>query len=152
MPGYLSAILPTVLGIPSLLWTADPMSNPRSANGHRRRKVLARLRTLNDPCWICGLPIDPSLPAGHPEAMEADEIIPVSKGGSPTDLTNIKRAHRCCNNWRRTKSAAIVSSIRRQICSRFNYSNAIEFVNLAKSRACLENKQINDSIPTSTDW
>lgn len=133
-------------------WTDAMTANPRSSNGHRRRKVLARLRALDDPCWICGLPIDASLPAGHPMAMEADELIPVSKGGSATDLTNIARAHRCCNNWRRTKSVGVVNKIRSNVLSHSTYSNPLEFIELAKTRGDSEQDHLMSPMPTTTDW
>lgn len=108
--------------------------NPRSANGHRRRKALARIRVRDDPCWICRLPIDPSLPARHPESLEADEIVPVSKGGSPYDIDNIARAHRCCNNWRRTKPAWLVDMVRLAVAETFgSVAGPTQFVEAAKS-------------------
>ena len=49
---------------------------------------------------MCGGAIDYSLPARHPLSYEVDEIIPVSRGGSPYDLTNTGPAHRRCNQWK----------------------------------------------------
>lgn len=49
------------------------------------------------PCALCGKAIDYSLPAGHPMSYELDEIVPVSKGGSPFDKANVQPAHRRCN-------------------------------------------------------
>lgn len=85
------------------------MGNPRRANGSRRDAIRARLRSLGGPCWICrafGLDgtIDYSLPHLHPYAFEADELVPVSKGGDPLDPRNVAPAHRCCNQWRGNKS------------------------------------------------
>lgn len=41
------------------------MTTPsRYANGHARRKVRAWLKAQGRPCWLCGGPIDYSLPAG----------------------------------------------------------------------------------------
>lgn len=109
------------------------MGNPRKGNGHRRRKLLARLRASDAPCWICLLPIDRTLPAGHPLAMEADELVPVSKGGSPYDAANVAPAHRCCNNWRRTRPAWLVDAIRARVRSACPYSTPEEFVAMAKA-------------------
>lgn len=74
--------------------------NPRRANGHRRDELRRWLRSQGAPCHICGLPIDYSLPAGHPMSFEVDEIIPVSRGGSPLDRDNVAPAHRICNQKR----------------------------------------------------
>lgn len=35
-----------------------------------------------------------------------DHIIPVSKGGHPTDLDNLQLAHRCCNRQKWDKLTA----------------------------------------------
>lgn len=77
------------------------MTTPsRYANGHARRKVRAWLKAQGRPCWLCGGPIDYSLPAGHPMSFEVDEIVPVSRGGSPIDRANVQPAHRICNQRR----------------------------------------------------
>ena len=86
--------------------------NPRYSNGSRRRSLSARVRAMGMPCHLCGLPIDYSLPAGHPLSYELDEIVPVSRGGSPTDPANVAPAHRCCNQWRGNRSMARVSAVR----------------------------------------
>lgn len=80
--------------------------NPRRANGHRRDELRRWLRAQGRPCHICGMPIDYSLPAGHPMSFEVDEIVPVSMGGSPFDRDNVDAAHRICNQRRGNKPAA----------------------------------------------
>lgn len=79
------------------------MSVSRYANGAARRKVRAWLKAQGRPCHICGRTIDYSLPAGHPMSFEVDEIVPVSKGGSPIDRSNVAPAHRICNERRGDK-------------------------------------------------
>ena len=64
--------------------------NRRHANGWRRRQVVARVLAAYDTCHLCGRPVDKSLPPGLPGSPEVDEIIPVSKGGSPYHQTNIR--------------------------------------------------------------
>lgn len=81
-------------------------SASRYANGNARRKVRAWLRSQGLPCAICGLAIDYSLPSGDPMSFEVDEIVPVSKGGSPIDRGNVQPAHRICNQRRGNKSIA----------------------------------------------
>jgi hypothetical protein len=93
-----------------------PSSNIRYANGSARRKVVAWLRSQGRGCWICRAfgrddRIDYSLPAGHPMSFECDELVPVSKGGSPIDPANVDAAHRRCNQWRGNKSVAQVMAI-----------------------------------------
>ena len=63
-------------------------SNPRHANGARRRAIKARWVAIGDPCHICGKPIDYSLGMvidtrtgkrrPHPMSLAIDEIVPVS--------------------------------------------------------------------------
>lgn len=74
--------------------------DPRKRNGHRRRQAVARLRARHDPCHLCGQPIDYDLPAGDPMCFEADDIVPVSRGGDPYDIRNLAAAHRICNQKR----------------------------------------------------
>lgn len=74
------------------------MSRSRSdRSGWARRKLTRRLRALGNPCGICHRPIDYSLPPGDPYSFEADEIVPVSRGGSELDWDNMQASHRVCN-------------------------------------------------------
>ena len=110
------------------------MGNPRKANGARRRHVVRWLRSQGRPCWICGLPIDYGVPAGDPRAFECDELVPVSRGGSPFDRDNVAAAHRCCNNWRRARSVAEVSAVRSALAARrAAWSSPETFVALCKA-------------------
>lgn len=72
-------------------------SNPRRSNGTRRNALRARVLREETHCHLCGLPVDKSLPAGLPGSPEIDEIVPVSRGGSPYDRENAKLSHRICN-------------------------------------------------------
>lgn len=47
-------------------------------------------------CQLCGLPVDPTIPAGDRMSKTLDHIIPVSKGGVHTP-DNLQLAHLCCN-------------------------------------------------------
>lgn len=76
------------------------MRNPRYANGHRRRRLREQVLAEEDLCWLCNQLVDKTLPAGHPMAPELDEVIPVSKGGSPYERTNVRLAHRLHNQQR----------------------------------------------------
>lgn len=108
-------------------------SNPRRSNSARRNKVVKWLRSQARPCWICRLPIDYSLPAKDPCSFECDELIPVSKGGSPFDRDNVGAAHRCCNNWRNNKSIAEVSRLASLVLSKYSITDPLDFVTKVKS-------------------
>lgn len=108
--------------------------NPRRRAG--RDALWRRVKSLGRPCWICGLPIDPSVPAGHPLSFELDELVPVSKGGSPTDMRNTAGSHRVCNQWRSNRSVASVNEIRAEVIRRFGrWSTPQQFAEMARSVA-----------------
>ena len=87
------------------------MNNIRSKNGYRRRQIRARALRAYTTCHLCGQPIDKSLPAGDPWSAEVDEIIPVSKGGSPTRWDNVRLAHRICNEMRSNHSVEYAKTV-----------------------------------------
>ena len=70
------------------------MGNPRRANGHRRDKVRARVLREENDCWLCGKPVDKTLPPYLDGSPEVDEIVPVSLGGDPFARANCRLAHR----------------------------------------------------------
>ena len=72
----------------------------RSAYDKNRKRVLNE----NDVCAICGLPIDKRLKFPHPMSPTVDHIIPVAKGGHPSDPTNLQIAHLICNQVKGTKT------------------------------------------------
>ena len=103
-------------------------SNPRQANGHRRRQTRAAVLAEETHCGICGEWVDktlgnqagvhsqrcadPSCPGcvPHPMRAEVDEIVPVHRGGSPTERSNCRLSHRRCNQARnRKRPVAIVN-------------------------------------------
>ena len=71
--------------------------NVRRGNSRRRNAVLRYVRESDEPCWICGLPIDRDVAQGDPLCCECDELVPVSRGGSPYARDDVAAAHRCCN-------------------------------------------------------
>lgn len=71
----------------------DRLPGNRGAFEAARLKIL-RTQTV---CGICGKPVDFSYKAPHPLSPTVDHIIPVSKGGHPSDISNLQLAHRCCN-------------------------------------------------------
>lgn len=78
-------------------------SNPRYANGTARRKVRATVLREESDCWLCGLPVDKTLPPHQDGSPEVDEVIAVSDGGDPLDRNNCRLSHRKCNHARGQK-------------------------------------------------
>ena len=77
--------------------------NQRRQNGNARDKLRARVRAEQRPCHLCGHRIDYAAHYLSPTAYVLDELVPVSRGGSPFDYSNVDAAHRCCNQWRGNK-------------------------------------------------
>lgn len=50
-----------------------------------------------DICALCGRMVDKTLPYSHPMSATVDHLIPISKGGHPSDITNLQLAHKICN-------------------------------------------------------
>lgn len=81
----------------------DRQPGNRAAYEAARQKIL-KTQTV---CGICGKPVDLSLKYPHPLSATIDHIVPVSKGGHPSDINNLQLAHRCCN---RAKSDKLLES------------------------------------------
>ena len=80
--------------------------------GHRGafEKARARVLATQEICGICGKPVDFSYKHPHPLSPTVDHIIPVSKGGHPSDINNLQLAHRCCNRQKSDKILAEIHS------------------------------------------
>ena len=66
----------------------------RTAYDKNRKKVLASA----DVCYLCGLPLDKTIKDhSNPMFVEVDHIVPLKKGGHPSDLDNLAAVHKCCN-------------------------------------------------------
>ena len=79
-------------------------------------------------CGICGNPVDFTLKYPHPLAACIDHIIPLAKGGHPSDIDNLQLAHWTCNRQKADK-----------LISRKIIEEQAEIVN-------------NRDLPQSMDW
>lgn len=84
----------------------------KQAGGHRtayerNKKVI--FKTQNT-CGICGHLVDFGLKSPHPMSASIDHIIPVSKNGHPSDISNLQLAHRACNRQKADKVFSEVDS------------------------------------------
>ena len=66
----------------------------------RNKKRIYATETV---CGICGRPVDFKLRYPHPMSPCIDHIIPVSKGGHPSDIDNLQLAHMACNRQKSDK-------------------------------------------------
>ena len=62
-----------------------------------------RIFATQSVCGICGKPVDFSYKYPHPLSACIDHIIPVAKGGHPSDLDNLQLAHMTCNRQKSDK-------------------------------------------------
>ena len=78
---------------------ADRIGAHRVQFEKNRKKIIAS----QDVCGICGKPVDKTLRPPHPLSPTVAHIIPVSRGGHPSDISNLQLAHRCCNREKSNK-------------------------------------------------
>ena len=94
----------------------------------RNKRILLQTQEI---CGICGKPVDKSLRYPHPMSATVDHIIPVSKGGHPSDIDNLQLAHWCCN---RQKSDSLGEKTKKE------------------TDAITDTLQKNRRLPQSMDW
>ncbi len=83
------------------------MYRPERTGPHRmqyeaNKKIILASQEL---CAICGKPVDKTIKPPHPLSASIDHIIPIAKGGHPSDLSNLQLAHRACNRQKGTSLA-----------------------------------------------
>ena len=66
----------------------------------KNKKTIYATQTI---CAICGKPVDFSLKFPDPMSPTVDHIIPIAKGGHPSDLQNLQLAHLSCNRGKSDK-------------------------------------------------
>ena len=90
----------------------DKDGTHRGAFEKNKKKIYAT-QTV---CGICGKPVDFSLKYPHPLSPCIDHIIPIARGGHPSDINNMQLAHWTCN---RQKSDKLIdrSEIKEEIIS-----------------------------------
>ena len=82
----------------------DRVGTHRSQFDKNRKKIYAT-QTI---CGICGKPVDFSLKFPDPMSPTIDHIIPVAKGGHPSDIDNLQLAHFYCNRQKSDRLAKVV--------------------------------------------
>ena len=77
----------------------DKDGSHRGAFERNKKKIFAT-QTV---CGICGKPVDFSLKYPHPLSACIDHIIPIARGGHPSDFDNLQLAHWTCNRQKSDK-------------------------------------------------
>jgi len=77
-------------------------SSGRTGGRWRRRvaQVRAQVADHGEPCAVCGMDIDLTIPGKHSRAFSVDHIEPLGMNGSPLDIGNLRPAHHGCNSAR----------------------------------------------------
>ena len=73
---------------------------PHRVAFERNKKRILKTKHI---CGICGHDVDKTLAYPHPLSPVIDHIIPVSKGGHPSDLSNLQLSHMACNRQKSDK-------------------------------------------------
>lgn len=81
------------------------IKRPDKDGAHQRQfnSNKKKIYATQDVCGICGKPVDFSLQYPHPLSKCIDHIIPVAKGGHPSDISNLQLAHWKCNRAKSDK-------------------------------------------------
>ena len=87
---------------------ANKIGEHRTAYDKNKKRIFAT-QTI---CGICGKPVDFSLKYPDPLSATIDHIIPIAKGGHPSDIGNLQLAHRWCNRQKSDKYFDIKSRFR----------------------------------------
>lgn len=66
----------------------------------KNKKIILKTQSV---CGICGRPVDKRLKYPDPMSAVIDHIIPINKGGHPSDMDNLQLAHWSCNRQKSDK-------------------------------------------------
>lgn len=78
---------------------AERYGTHRGAFEKNKKKIMLTQKV----CGICGHPVDFSAKYPHPLSPCIDHIIPIAKGGHPSDIANLQLAHWICNRQKSDK-------------------------------------------------
>ena len=104
---------------------ADREGAHRQAYAKNKKRILA----TQDTCGICGAPVDKTLPHGDPMAPTVDHIIPIAKGGHPSDIDNLQLAHWTCNRQKSDKIFRNHEEKTPQVIGNRNLPKTIDWLN-----------------------
>lgn len=104
---------------------ADRVGEHRTAYEKNRARIFA----TQSVCGICGKEVDLSLKYPDPMSGVVDHIIPLAKGGHPSDISNLQLAHRWCNRQKSDK-----------------------LIDLKRKYSLSENEIKNTDLPLHFDW
>ena len=80
------------------------MADQRSINNSAWRKLRAQVLREEDVCYICGRPVDKTLPGTAPMGPQVDHIVARSEGGAVFERSNLHLVHSRCNQRKKNKN------------------------------------------------
>lgn len=89
------------------IYRPDRDGKHRAQYDKNKKRIYAQQKI----CGICGQEVDFSYKFPHPLSPCVDHIIPVAKGGHPSDIDNLQLAHFKCN---RAKSDTLATTVYKQ--------------------------------------
>jgi 5-methylcytosine-specific restriction endonuclease McrA len=103
----------------------DKYGAHRQAYTRNKKRILA----TQNICGICGRPVDLTLTQGDPLAPCIDHIIPVNKGGHPSDIDNLQLAHWTCNRQKSDKLFKNIEAKKPTILGNRNLPQSMDWTN-----------------------
>ncbi len=82
----------------------DKDGTHRAAFDKNKKRIYAT-QTI---CALCGRPVNFDLKFPNPMSPTIDHIVPVAKGGHPSDISNLQLAHLACNRAKADKTAKLL--------------------------------------------
>jgi 5-methylcytosine-specific restriction endonuclease McrA len=79
----------------------------RNDNMRWRTARAAAIAAAGGVCQLCGNALVPGAPRNSPAETVIDHIWPLSLGGAPYDLANLRATHRRCNGSRRRRNCYV---------------------------------------------
>lgn len=91
-------------------------NRPDQDGKHRAQfdKNKKRIYATQSICGICGQPVDFTLKFPHPLSPTVDHILPIAKGGHPSDIDNLQLAHFYCNRQKSDRIEPMVSVAKKE--------------------------------------
>ena len=92
-------------------------------------KNKQRLLKTQNYCGICGQQVDKSIKYPDPLSPVIDHIIPVAKGGHPSDLANLQLAHFHCNRQKSDKLFSKGNEVKEDVIGNRNLPKMLDWMN-----------------------
>ncbi len=102
---------------------------------HRKQfeRNKKRIYASQSVCGICGKPVDFTYKYPHPLSPCIDHIIPVAKGGHPSDIDNLQLAHWTCNRQKSDKLFTNKNNKKIEIITNRDLPHTIDWKNYKSS-------------------